>query len=148
MVRLRSSVETAPRRKNGRSSVKESELVASRVHVFDHMDVAVNLNVRWACVPFSFHGLGRRYHLLKFGSHVLLLRDSMHASVIEKNLQALLIDSDGASDLCGFDVDLARDIGDEFFEGAVHEINGSEVIVVGLFTRDAWLHEETRHLTL
>lgn len=116
--------------------------------VLDYVNVAIDLNVRWACVPFSFHRLGWRYDLQKFGGHVLLLRDSLHPSIVEKNLQTLLVNADGAGDLCGFDVDLPCNACDELFEGAVHEINGPEVIIVGLFTRNARLHEKTCHWTL
>lgn len=125
---------------------EKTELVSGRVHVLDDTNVTIDLNVCWAGIPLSLHGLyWRGANLMEFCRHVLLFRDAVYRVIVHEDLQSLLVDADGACHFRRFNLDLHGDGAHKLLYGALHEINGAEVIIIRLSTCDSWLHEETRH---
>jgi hypothetical protein len=100
---------------------EKTELIARRVDVLDYADVAVDLNIGWASIPFSLHVLGRRCaNFVEFGSHILLLGRGIDGVIVHEDSQAFLVDADGSSDLGRFNVDLHRNAGNEGLYSALH----------------------------
>lgn len=124
---------------------EKTKFVASRMNIFDNTDVTVDLDVCRACIPFSLHWLYRWCaDLVKFGRHVLLFWEPVDRFIIHQDLQTFLVDANGSSDLCRLNLELHCDGADELFQGSLHEVYGTEVVVFRLSTCDSWLHKEAR----
>lgn len=122
--------------------VVKSKLISSRVHVFDHADVAVHLDVRRASVPLAFYGLFGWGNLMELRGHVLLFGDTMYGLVVHEDLEPFLVDADSAGHLCRFNIYLHRYSRNERFHGSFHQVHSPEVIIAGHFTSNSGLDEE------
>lgn len=107
----------------------------------DNVDIAVNLNVGWSCVPLSLHWF-LWSHFGEVGDHVLAFGYFDDTLVVHDDVESRLVDTYRSKNFSWLDVTLCCNAIDEVLQSSLHQVDCAVIVVVRLPVGNSRLNVE------